>query len=375
MRTTCLALAAVSAAALATVSAQEAQNDGQSFRFRTGVELINVTATVTDQNGRFVPGLRKEDFRVFQDGRPQPITHFDNERVPVSLGIVLDTSGSMVGEKMASAREALNRFLFDLLDRDDEVFLYRFDSVPTLVEGWTADRRRISTELGRIQPRGGTALYDAVAEAVPLAQSGRHRKKALVIISDGNDTSSHTNVAALKALIRETEVLVYAIGIDAQMTTEVPQPIVGWPRRIRGIFEQSRPVPLPFPVPGGRRQPTRPPRSPLPIPRVPGSPDPRYPPVNPPPVHSPSRTPLGADRVNIAALRELTDDSGGRTEIIRGAGDLDPATAGIAYELSQQYYLGYSATGVKDGQWHAIRVEVRNKDYIVRARRGFVATP
>jgi VWFA-related protein len=372
MRTTFLALAAAVAAALATVSAQEARNDGQSFRFRTGVELINVTATVTDRNGRFVPGLRKEDFRVFQDGKPQPITHFDNERVPVSLGIVLDTSGSMTGEKMAAAREALNRFLFDLLDRDDEVFLYRFDSVPTLVEGWTTDRRRISTELGRIQPRGGTALYDAVAEAVPLAQSGRHRKKALVIISDGNDTSSRTTVEALKALIRETEVLVYAIGIDAQMTTEAPQPIVGWPRRIRDIFEQRRPVPLPFPIPGGRRQPTRPP---LPIPRVPGAPDPRYPPVNPPPVHSPGRTPLGADRVNIAALRELTDDSGGRTEIIRGARDLDPATAGIAYELSQQYYLGYAATGDKDGQWHAIRVEVRNKDVIVRARRGFVATP
>ncbi len=375
MRSIFLALAAVAAAALATVSAQEARNDAQSFRFRTGVELINVTATVTDRNGRFVPGLRKEDFRVFQDEQPQPITHFDNERVPVSLGIVLDTSGSMTGEKMAAAREALNRFLFDLLDRDDEVFLYRFDSTPQLVEGWTTDRRRISTELGRIQPRGGTALYDAVAEAVPLAQSGRHRKKALVIISDGNDTSSRTSVEAVKALIRETEVLVYAIGIDAQMTTEAPQPIVGWPRRIRGIFEQSKPIPLPFPVPGGRRQPTRPPRSPLPIPRVPGT-DPRYPPVNPPPVTPPSsRTPLGADRVNISALRELTDDSGGRTEIIRGARDLDPATAGIAYELSQQYYLGYSATGVKDGQWHAIRVEVRNRDYIVRARRGFVATP
>jgi VWFA-related protein len=272
---------------------------------------------------------------------------------------------------MTAAREALNRFLFDLLDRDDEVFLYRFDSTPQLVEGWTTDRRRISAELGRIQPRGGTALYDAVAEAVPLAQSGRHRKKALVIISDGNDTSSRTSVESLKALIRETEVLVYAIGIDAQMTTE-SQPILGWPRRIRGVFEQGKPIPLPFPIPGGRRQP----RSPLPIPRVPGAPDPRYPPVNPPPVNPPSnRMPLGSDRVNVAALRELTDDSGGRTEIIRGAPDLDPATAGIAYELSQQYYLGYTATGVKDGRWHAIRVEVRNRDYIVRARRGFVATP
>ena len=84
---------------------------------------------------------------------------------------------------------------------------------------------------------------------------------------------------------------------------------------------------------------------------------------------------MNDDRVNAGALREITDDSGGRTEIIRTAHDLDPATAGIADELSRQYYLGYAATGVKDGKWHTIRVELRNPDYRVRARRGFVATP
>ena len=84
---------------------------------------------------------------------------------------------------------------------------------------------------------------------------------------------------------------------------------------------------------------------------------------------------MNDDRVNAGALREITDDSGGRTEIIRTARDLDPATAGIADELSRQYYLGYAATGVKDGKWHTIRVELRNPDYRVRARRGFVATP
>jgi hypothetical protein len=81
------------------------------------------------------------------------------------------------------------------------------------------------------------------------------------------------------------------------------------------------------------------------------------------------------DGVNVAALREITDDSGGRTEIVRGARDLYPATTGIADELSRQYYLGYAATGAKDGRWHPIRVELRNPSYRVRARRGFVATP
>ena len=337
---------------------QPAQSDTQqSFRFRTGVELINVTATVTDENGRFVPNLRQDDFRVYQDSELQPITHFNSERVPVSLGVALDTSGSMDGEKMAAAREALDRFLSQLLERDDEVFLYRFDTNPVLVEGWTKDKRRLSIELGRMQPRGGTAMYDAVAESVPLAQSGHNRKKALVIISDGNDTSSRTDVPSLKRLIRETEVLVYAIGIDGQ-TEDRYLPIGVGQGGIRRPQPPRLPTPFPFPTPGGRRP----------------SPPPPSGPTYPPAPHGSNRG-ANDERVNIAALREITDDSGGRTEIIRSPRDLDPATAGIADELSRQYYLGYAATGVKDGRWHTIRVELRNPGYHVRARRGFVATP
>ena len=208
--------------AAATVTAQQQappKDDRQSFRFRSAVELINVTATVTDSNGRFVSDLRQEDFRVFEDGQEQPITHFSNERVPVSLGIALDTSHSMNGEKMSAARDALRRFLGDLLDPADEVFLYRFSNVPELVEGWTTNRDRLLSRLSRIWPDGGTAMYDAVADAVPLAKSGRHRKKALLIISDGNDTNSETTVAEVKRQIRESEVMVYAIGIDSQSDT------------------------------------------------------------------------------------------------------------------------------------------------------------
>src|SRR5215210_8486580 len=97
-----------------------------SFRFKSGVELINVTATVSDASGRFVSGLRQEDFIVYEDDQPVTVTHFNSERVPVSLGIVVDTSGSMAGQKIEAARSALDRFLFELLDRDDEIFLYRF---------------------------------------------------------------------------------------------------------------------------------------------------------------------------------------------------------------------------------------------------------
>ena len=229
--------------------------DSQAFRFRTGVELVNVTATVTDASGRFVPGLTKDDFRVYDDDVAQPISHFSSERVPVSLGIVLDTSGSMSGEKIHAAREALDRFLFQLLDPQDEVFLYRFDNAPELVEGWTTDKQRISDSLGRIQPRGGTALYDTVAEAVRMAQQGRNRKKAVVIISDGNDTSSRSDIYSVKQLIRQTEVLVYAIGIDGAGGTDAGQQSVSAAAAAALADSRCR-----FRCPGGRRPPPPPPQ-------------------------------------------------------------------------------------------------------------------
>ena len=130
--------------------------------------------------------------------------------------------------------------------------------------------------------------------------------------------------------------------------------------------------------PRGGGQPT-PPRVPFPIPgQGPASPSAdRLAGTTPPRIHAAAAVGGGStdDGVNAAALREMTDDSGGRTEIVRDARDLGPATANIADELSRQYFLGYPPAAPKDGRWHAIRVEVRNRDYLVRARRGYVATP
>jgi VWFA-related protein len=353
-----VALAVATLAPLVSARTEQAQDpqrgdNQQSFRFRTAVELINVTATVTDASGRFVSGLQKDDFRLFEDDRPQEITHFNSERVPVSLGIAIDTSGSMDGEKMLAARAAVDRFLFQHLGPDDEVFLYRFDSNAELVQGWTRDRARLRSALGRMSPRGGTALYDAVAEAVPLAQRGQHKKKALVIISDGNDTSSQMDLRSLKQMIRESEVLIYAVGIDSDdrfTGTGQPGGITLPPRQPPRL-----PIPLPFPMPGRRR---------------PGGGGTSTSPL--PPQQSGGYGRMN-ERVNVAALRDITDDSGGRTEIVRYVRDLDPATTNIADELSKQYYIGYPAAAPKDGRWHTIRVEVRNS-YRVRARRGYTAS-
>jgi VWFA-related protein len=344
------AIIAAGVVAIAMLVPYEGLVAGQEgFRFKSGVELINVTATVTDRTGRFASGLRKEDFVVYEDDKPVEITHFSAERTPVSLGIVLDTSGSMAGEKIESARAAIINFLQALPDPDDEFFMYRFSSDADLVSDWTADRELISRSLRRVNPSGGTAMYDAVGEAVPMAQGGRNRKKAIVLISDGNDTNSRLDVDEVRQLVRETEVLVYAVGIDGQGDATIfsrPTPPTG-----------RAPAPIPFPLPGGRGR-----GFPFPMP--------------------PGRGGSGGgivrggadDRVNVVALREITDDSGGRTEIVRDPRDLDPATAGIADELSKQYYIGYPSPGHRDGRWHGIRVEVRDRTLKVRARRGYVAT-
>ena len=329
-----VAAALVVVAVAASIAAE--RQEGPSFR--SGVELINVTATITDGDGRFVSGLRKEDFTVYEDGELQAITYFRNERVPVSLGIALDASGSMTPDKLSPAPSAIDRFIHDLLGADDELFFQRFANRPYIVQEWTTDRQAISRAVARVTAGGGTSMYDAVADALPMASIGQHPKKALLVISDGNDTNSRISVGELRYLIRESEVLVYALGVDGTAQSARMGPTI------------QLPIPLPFPIP--RRGPQR-----------------RFPPIG-----GGGRVRSAAERVNADALRQITDDTGGRTEIIRGFGDLDGATARLADELSRQYSLGYASSGQKDGRWHAIRVEVKDRRLAVRARRGYIAS-
>jgi Ca-activated chloride channel family protein len=329
---------------VAAVAVTGAQTQ-EGFRFKSGVDFVNVTATVTDDDGRFVSGLRQEDFTVYEDGQVQSVSHFSSDRVPVSLGIALDTSGSMSPEKLASARAAIERLIFKLLDADDELFFMEFATRAEVTQGWTTDRQLISNALTRVNAIGGTALYDAIAEALPTAEEGRNRKKALLVISDGNDTNSSIGVSALRQRIRETEVLVYALGVDST-SRDTPR-----------VVPPPRPFPptIPFPFPGGGRT------------------QPRYPPIGGGGgTTSWPRSP--GERVNADALRQITDDTGGRTEIVRGFEGLDSATARIADELSKQYFLGYTSSVNKDGRWHSIRVTVRDRNMTVRARRGYVAS-
>src|SRR5947207_11645387 len=181
---------------------------------RVDVRLVDVVATVTDARGRYIPNLSAGDFILEEDGKPQPITHFSQDRnVPVSVGILLDTSASM-DRKIRTAVEAVDRFI-RRIHPDDEIFLMTFSGQPYLRQDFTDDRDKLSQSLRRIFPTGGTALYDALSESVNKIHSSQHDKRAILVITDGEDTASITRLEEVLQSIRGSDVLVYPIVISS----------------------------------------------------------------------------------------------------------------------------------------------------------------
>ena len=133
------------------------------FRFKSGVELVNVTATVTDEDGRFVPSLTKDDFTVFENGRRQEISHFSSERSRSAWASPLDASGSMTPDKMAAARSAIDRFIYDLLGHDDELFFMEFASTRASRRSGPPTAPRSAAPSSRVDPWAARRIYDAVA--------------------------------------------------------------------------------------------------------------------------------------------------------------------------------------------------------------------
>jgi VWFA-related protein len=183
--------------------------------YRQAIDLVVVTATVTDKEGRPVLGLHREDFSVYEDGVEQPVSQFTGERVPISLGILVDVSDSMFGERIADARKAIDRFVLDLLAEEDEALLMVFNHSPELVQGWTQPPRELAGRLDKVKPFGGTAIYDALVRAGPVLAKRRHQRCGLVIVSDGEDTASDVRLQEALAALNRTDAFVYAIAIDA----------------------------------------------------------------------------------------------------------------------------------------------------------------
>jgi VWFA-related protein len=271
--------------------------------FHSGIEITSITATVTDRDGHPVTGLSREAFEVYEDGVLQTITQFTRERVPIGVGVLLDISDSMFGKRMDDARAAVDKLLFDLLDAADEFFVMAFNHRPRALTGWTHEPGDVRHALAGLRPSGGTAIYDAILEALPLIDARTRQRAAILVISDGADTASTATLRELRPALRRSDTFVYAIAID-----------------------------------------------------------------------SPDRQPINT-RVNPAALREITAESGGRTEIVQNSAQLDEAAARIAEELNAQYVLAYTPPRGADGQFHSLRVRIRGSDDKVRARNGYVATP
>jgi Ca-activated chloride channel family protein len=175
-------------------------------------DLVTLTLTVTDIYGRYVSGLTKEAFTVFDDGGEQEITFFSDSDAPVSIGILFDVSGSMSGEKIAKARKALERFI-NTSHPNDEYFLIAFNSRAQLLLDRTRDGEAVLRKLTLVEPRKNTALYDAVYLGTERVTRGAHQKKAILIISDGQDNSSRYNFKEVRRLMKESDVTIYSVGI------------------------------------------------------------------------------------------------------------------------------------------------------------------
>jgi VWFA-related protein len=188
-------------------------NRSVDIRVDRTVVLINVT--VTDPLNRFVTGLEKEHFRLFEDKVEQEITQFSSEDAPISIGLVFDTSGSM-GSKLQKSRQAAAEF-FKTANPADEFFLVQFNDRPELTVPFTTDTDKIQSTLTFTQSKGRTALLDSVYLAMHEMKKAHNPRKALLIISDGGDNSSRYTETEIKNAVREADVQIFAIGIFESM--------------------------------------------------------------------------------------------------------------------------------------------------------------
>jgi Ca-activated chloride channel family protein len=301
-----LLLALILAAAAAATSAPQLEVD---------VELVTLVATVTDADGNYVPGLRAEDFRIEDNGVPQGIAHFSEDTdIPVTLGVALDTSGSMV-ERMRTALAALDRFIGSL-HPDDEIFVTTFSNRVRLVEDLTTDREELSDGLLRVEAAGGTALYDAVADSLGRVQTGRHDKRAVLVLTDGSDTTSDLRLEDALEAVRRAEVLVYGLGIDTLRFADPAEHVeFRWPLT---------------PIPG---------------------------------IAGVRRRGFTDEAVDLGVLESLAGASGGKAWLVsgtwtNGVGEVDAVLDEVASELRNQYTLGYYPSSARDGRFHQLEVSL-----------------
>lgn len=293
---------------------QQPPSDSSSLpTVKVETNLVSLTATVVDRDGKPVPNLNKEDFTLYEDGIRQGIAIFQREDNPVSVGILFDTSGSMV-DKIDDVKDAVVHFT-NIVNPQDEFFLLQFSTEAFVVQDLISDREELRKAVGRLRARGSTALYEAIAKGSTYVRQGRHRKKALLVITDGNDTSSEISFQEVIRLTQISEVLIYCLGIGHGER--------GSFAHIEGTFEDT---------------------------------------VNIDALRAISDATGGR-----AFLLEGPHTKGGVDQI-------DQACQQVAAELRQQYVLGYYPTNTKkDGTFRHIRAEVKGSGFRARTREGYFA--
>jgi Ca-activated chloride channel homolog len=189
------------------------QRENSQYLIRADVDLVVLNATVMDKAKHFVPDLIKANFRVFEDGVEQKISMFSHEDIPVTMGLVIDNSGSM-REKRDQVNAAAISFV-KTSNPEDEVFVVNFNQEIYLdsVDDFTSDVGKLKEALSRIDSRGGTALYDAVDASLDHIRKGQKDKKILLVITDGDDDASKISLNHMMQVAIESDVTVYAIGI------------------------------------------------------------------------------------------------------------------------------------------------------------------
>ena len=293
-------------------NAAVSESDGlPEFRIGVKVDLVMLYASVVDKNNHFVSGLEQNRFRVIEDGVEQKVESFTREEVPVSMGIVLDLSGSMRG-KIEQVNRAALAFL-KAANPGDEFFLIGFNDDVELLQDYTNDVDEVGDALENIVVAGKTHLYDAVYLGVEKAQAGVKSKKALVVITDGNDDTSYYSLKELIAKIQEADVQVFCVGF----LDDLPN---------KGIFRRW----------------------------------------------SNSEAKKYHD-----ALLSISEETGGNAFFPQDASEIRGVVDEIARDLRGQYSIGYfSSNPARDGTFRTVKIELTDKktgDMKIRHRRGYFA--
>jgi Ca-activated chloride channel homolog len=202
---------------------------------RTNADLVMVPVTITDTLNRPVVGLDEDNFQLFENKKPQEIKNFSSEDAPVSIGIILDTSGSMA-TKMERAREAVGQFC-EAANPQDEFFMITFADSPRLVTDFTNHPEELESALLTAQPKGETSLLDAIYMGLRKMREARYARRALLVLSDGGDNHSRYTEHDVKAAVKEADVLVYTVGtFDRYFSTQ--EELLG-PELLRSFSEAT----------------------------------------------------------------------------------------------------------------------------------------